>query len=144
MFKALTALHPQPDDIIAVHDAARPLLPGKVLEEVIHSAIKHGNSVVGVKRPDTVVLVEDDAMKYLNRQAIISIQTPQVFRQTLLLQAMEEAKTAGFQGTDESMLVHRTGTRVHFTDGSPLNFKVTTNEDMELFRAILKSVKTHH
>ena len=144
VLRALTSLQVQPDDIIAVHDAARPLLPGKVLEEVIHSAVKYGNSVVGIKRPDTVVLVKDETMKYLDRQALISIQTPQVFRYDLLLQAMEEAKAAGFVGTDESVLVHRTGTRVHFTEGSPLNFKVTTTEDMELFRAILKSVKTHH
>ncbi len=144
VYKALSSLNCEPDDIIAVHDAARPLLPGNVLDAVLRSASETGSSVVGLKRPDTVVYQEGGIMKYLDRQALISVQTPQVFRYSVLLKALTTAVTDRFSGTDESMLVHRTGTEVHFTEGSPLNFKVTTTEDLELFRAIIKSRTTHH
>ena len=66
-------------------------------------------------------------------------KTPQTFRYKILMDAMNRAKEDNFIGTDESMLVHRAGFEVKIVNGSSLNFKVTTDEDIKLLSMILKS-----
>jgi 2-C-methyl-D-erythritol 4-phosphate cytidylyltransferase len=64
------------------------------------------------------------------------VETPQVFRYEILLEAMKKAEEDNFIGTDESMLVHRLGYEVKIVEGSSLNFKITNIDDIKLFKIL--------
>lgn len=137
VFNALISLKADNEDFVLVHDAARPLLPQSVLDNAINTAIKKGNAVVAIKAKDTLVNGKEIIVNYINRGEISYIQTPQIFKYTTLLKAMQKARDESFLGTDESMLVTRLGETANLVQGSSLNFKITTESDVELFHQIV-------
>lgn len=137
VFNALRSLKADKNDIVIVHDAARPLLSPKVLTEAIVYAKKKGNAVVCVKAKDTLVKGGRKVESYLNRDEVFFVQTPQIFKFGELMRSMEKAYRENFYGTDESMLVQRTGRPVYITEGSIINFKATTKADIELLKTLL-------
>jgi len=137
VYNALMSIPPVHSDLlVAVHDAARPLLPIDVLSNAISDAEQYGNSVVAVKAKDTLIKLSDDFIDYVNRNEIYYIQTPQIFLYTDLIRAFTEAYKHNFYGTDESMLVSRLGVKINITNGSPFNFKITDNTDLALFEKL--------
>jgi 2-C-methyl-D-erythritol 4-phosphate cytidylyltransferase len=134
VFNALTSHNFMLSDLVVVHDAARPLLPVKVLTGAIKYAKKIGNAVVAVKARDTLAEGKGSINAYLPREIIYYIQTPQIFRYSVLKNAFDIAIIDKFIGTDESMLVHRTGEKVHIYEGSYQNIKITTKEDIDFFK----------
>ena len=139
VFNALSALYADKNDLVVVHDAARPLLPSNVLSNAIKQAKKKGNALTCIKARDTLMKADDTVKAYLNRDNVYYVQTPQIFRFVDLMQAMQFARKAKFIGTDESMLVKKIGKSVNIVEGSPFNFKVTTKSDLELFKSIVKN-----
>jgi 2-C-methyl-D-erythritol 4-phosphate cytidylyltransferase len=138
VYNALNSLSSvKPNDLIAVHDAARPLMPGNVLTSSIITAKKKGNAVVCINAKDTLVKGNKVIIEYLDRNEVFYVQTPQIFRYNDLKKAMDEAYKENFYGTDESMLVSRIGIKVNIVEGSMFNFKVTGNEDIEMVNSIL-------
>jgi 2-C-methyl-D-erythritol 4-phosphate cytidylyltransferase len=133
VFNAVKSIHADKDDIVLVHDAARPMLSPAILEESINTAIKFGAAVVAIKAKDTLFKGNDSVANYVDRNEFYYAQTPQVFKYEILFNAMQKANTEKFVGTDESMLVYRTGYAVKIVKGSSLNFKVTTEDDLKLF-----------
>jgi len=138
VYNALLSSQAEPDDLIVVHDAARALLPQEVLTNAIMTAKKKGNALVCIKAKDTLIKGDSSVKEYLNRDEVYYVQTPQIFKHKDLLKAMNKAFRENFVGTDESMLVKRIGRKVNIVEGSVFNFKVTTKEDVELFREIIK------
>ena len=145
VYNALLSVNLNKNDLIIVHDAARPLLPEKVLEEAIRCAKKNGNALVCLQAKDTLLKKTKSEHTYLNRSQIYYVQTPQIFRYDQLLSAFEQAQKEKFIGTDESMLVQRTGLsrlmpgkKINLSEGSPFNFKITTGDDLEMLKSILK------
>lgn len=136
---ALRSLNAEDDDIIIVHDAVRPLLSKEIIYDSIQKAKQFGAAVVALKAKDTLINGTDSVINYVDRNEIYYAQTPQVFKYKILMEAMKKAKEENFVGTDESMLVHRAGYEVKIVNGSSLNFKVTTDEDIKLLSMILKS-----
>ncbi len=136
VFNALSSIDAEKDDIILVHDAARPLLPQNILDNVITTTREKGNAVVAIKAKDTLVNGTDTVVNYINRGRINYVQTPQAFNFETLWDAMKRATEESFLGTDESMLVSRLGKTVNLIEGSSLNFKITTESDIELFHLI--------
>ncbi len=126
------------DDIIAVHDAARPLLSQMLLKKVIASAEKYGSGVLAVKARDTLAEGDKFIRSYAERNNIFYIQTPQVFRYRELKEAFDKAYKEKFMGTDESMLVKRAGGKVRLVESSYMNFKITTPEDIEHFKKLIQ------
>ncbi|MDO8548958.1 MAG: 2-C-methyl-D-erythritol 4-phosphate cytidylyltransferase [Ignavibacteria bacterium] len=133
---------PSPDDLITVHDAARPLLPQNVLTSVLITAKKKGNAVVCIKAKDTLVKGKQKVEEYLNRDEVYYVQTPQVFRYKDLKKALDEAYKENYYGTDESMLANRIEIKVNIVEGSVFNFKVTSKDDIEMIRKLLRN--KHH
>lgn len=136
VFNALNSISPSDDDLILVHDAARPLLEQRILNQAIETAKEYGTALVALKAKDTIVKGEDFVSEYLNRNEIFQVQTPQIFSFQVFRQAFISAKNEGFIGTDESILVHRASNPVKMVEGSSLNFKITTDSDLDLFRLI--------
>jgi 2-C-methyl-D-erythritol 4-phosphate cytidylyltransferase len=125
---------------VCVHDAARPLLPAKVLEAVLEAAAEHPAQVVAVPVKDTVKVVAADG--YVqgtpDRATLWAVQTPQVFWAEPLARAFRDALAEGFVGTDCASLLERQGVPVRVHPGSHENLKLTTPEDFLLAEAILE------
>jgi len=133
VYNALKSLNADDDDLIAVHDAARPLLQGSVLTNAIKIAKEKGNALVCIKARDTLLKGDSIVREYVDRNEMFYVQTPQIFKYKDLMKAMKKAYEKNFIGTDESMLVKEIGIDVNIVEGSALNFKVTTLEDFEMF-----------
>ena len=133
--KALTDV--SNDDLIAVHDAARPLLPQEVLTDAVEMAKQKGNSLVCIKAKDTLIKGDEVVESYLDRDEVYYVQTPQIFAYSVLMKAMKNAYENNFIGTDESMLVRQIGEKVNIVEGSVYNFKVTTADDIEMFERLV-------
>jgi 2-C-methyl-D-erythritol 4-phosphate cytidylyltransferase len=125
------------DDLIAVHDAARPLLPQNILLNAIDSAKQKGNALVCIKAKDTLIKGNKVVESYLDRDEVYYVQTPQIFPYSILMKAMKNAYKNNFVGTDESMLVRQIGEKVNIVEGSVYNFKITTADDIKLFEKLV-------
>ena len=134
---ALAALPAQPEDIVLVHDAVRPLIDAATIERTIEAVKEHGAAIVGLPAVDTIKQVERTAHSSLvtatiPREFVVLAQTPQGFRYGLLQQAFAEATADGFAGTDEASVVERAGYPVAVVPGSQVNLKITQPGDLEL------------
>lgn len=134
---ALRALPAQPDDIVLVHDAVRPLIDAATIERTIDAVAENGAAIVGLPAIDTIKQVERTAhgaiiTATIPREFIVQAQTPQGFRYGLLKNAFAEAAADGFVGTDEASLIERAGQPVHVVPGSQVNLKITQPGDLEL------------
>ncbi|MCP5062625.1 MAG: 2-C-methyl-D-erythritol 4-phosphate cytidylyltransferase [Ignavibacteriae bacterium] len=125
------------EDLVVVHDAARPLLSQELLEKSINEAKKYDSIVVAKKASDTLIKGDEIVGEYLDRTNIYYAQTPQIFRYKILLEAFRLANESNFLGTDESMLVKNANFGVRIVEGETTNFKVTTQSDLELLEHIL-------
>ena len=136
VFNALKSLQADKEDIIAVHDAVRPLLSQEILINSIEAAKTYGAAVVAMKAKDTLIKGNDAVISYIDRHEFYYAQTPQVFRYNILFEAMKKAEAENFIGTDESILVHRAGHQVKIVEGSSLNFKITSQDDIKIFEHV--------
>ena len=94
--------------------------------------------LVCIKAKDTLIKGKKFVDEYLNRDEVYYVQTPQIFKYKDLQRALGKAHSEQFVGTDESMLVKRIGKKVNIVEGSVFNFKITTKEDVEMFRRLVK------
>lgn len=136
VFNALMATEADENDMIIVHDAARPLLSQKVLTNAIIEAKTFDNVIVAIKANDTLVSGNMFVKEYLDRNSTYLVQTPQISRYKILVNAMNLAKTNSFLGTDESMLLYKASNKIKIVEGSSNNFKITTDADLDLFTNI--------
>ncbi len=124
---------------VAVHDAARPGITPSVVSNALNQAFSQGNAVCAMPSHDTLVRVVDgEIVGHLDRNEVFRIQTPQIFRLTILRQALINAAERGIVGTDEASLVRELGYRINLAEGSEINTKITTPEDLDMFEALLK------
>jgi 2-C-methyl-D-erythritol 4-phosphate cytidylyltransferase len=134
---ALAALPAEPDDIVLVHDAVRPLIDAPTIDRTIDAVALHGAAIVGMPAVDTIKQVERTAhgaliTSTIPREFVVLAQTPQGFRYGLLQHAFAEATADGFVGTDEASVVERDGHPVAVVPGSQVNLKITQPGDLEL------------
>jgi 2-C-methyl-D-erythritol 4-phosphate cytidylyltransferase len=134
---ALAALAAEPDDIVLVHDAVRPLIDTATIDRTIDAVIEFGAAIVGLPAVDTIKQVERTAhgalvTSTIPREFVVLAQTPQGFRFGLLQKAFAEATADGFVGTDEASVVERAGLPVAVVHGSQVNLKITQPGDLEL------------
>jgi 2-C-methyl-D-erythritol 4-phosphate cytidylyltransferase len=131
------AMQAVPDgvEIIVVHDAVRPLITRRLVEEVVGAAAESGAAICALPVAETVKLVRDGLVeKTLDRSGLWSVQTPQAFRADLLREAHEKARRDGVVGTDDAMLVERLGHPVRVVRGLVENVKITTPDDLRRAR----------
>lgn len=136
--KALARVKPE-IEYVCVHDAARPCIAGEWIEKVFEAATKSGAAILGLPVSSTLKRVQGDTIaETVPREGLWEAQTPQVFRRELLLEAY--AKREGFAATDDAQLVERIGQAVTVVRGSPINLKITTQEDLRLAAQALKAM----
>jgi 2-C-methyl-D-erythritol 4-phosphate cytidylyltransferase len=136
---ALERVNPE-IEYIAVHDAARPCIADEWITKVFEAAQKSGAAILGMPVGSTLKRVgsEHKIVETVSREGLWEAQTPQVFRRKLLIDAY--ARRQGFNATDDAQLVERTGHSVTIVTGSPVNLKITTQEDLRLAEQALKAL----
>ncbi|AUD12585.1 MULTISPECIES: 2-C-methyl-D-erythritol 4-phosphate cytidylyltransferase [unclassified Planococcus (in: firmicutes)] len=127
-------------EVVLVHDAARPFISPAVIRELVERANESGAAIAGVPVKDTIKKVREGVItETVDRAELWMIQTPQAFRYKLLMEAAQRAQADGFLGTDEAMLVERTGHPVQIVESTYENVKMTTPDDLIYGKAILES-----
>ncbi len=123
---------------VAVHDAARPCIADKWLEQVFEAAQRTGAAILATPIAETLKRVDGKKQitATVDRQSLWAAQTPQVFRRELLIEAY--AKRGNTPATDEAQLVERLGQAVTVVPCSAMNLKITTRDDLRLAEQVLK------
>lgn len=126
-------------EFVLVHDAARPFCPPAQVRRVAEAGRESGAALLAVRAKSTLKKVNQQNIieQTVPRAGIWEAQTPQVFSYSLLCRAHEAAERDGYTGTDDCELVERLGRPVKVIEGSELNMKLTTAQDLELARALL-------
>ncbi len=119
--------------IVAIHDAARPMVSVEIIERSIEKAERMGACIAAVPVIDTIKSAKDGIVAAtIDRSSLYSVQTPQTFRAELIRRAYECAYADGYYATDDAALVERMGEKVAVVQGSYENIKVTTPSDLEV------------
>lgn len=134
------------DDLVVIHDGIRPLVDEAVLTDVLCVAEKYGNAVTSLPYNEQIFVVnkEDEATtnEYIPRETLRRVSTPQAYKFGILDEKYHEAfeKKIGIYGSSytNTMMVEL-GETLHFAAGSDKNIKLTTKDDLETFKAYLKS-----
>ncbi len=135
-------------DIIIVHDGIRPLIEPSVLTDVVRKAEQYGNAVTSMPYNEQIFVVdekdESTTTKYIPRERIRRVSTPQAYRFDLIDEKYHEAfeKEIGIYGSSytNTMMVEL-GVTLHFAAGSDKNIKLTTQDDLEMFKGYLTNQK---
>jgi 2-C-methyl-D-erythritol 4-phosphate cytidylyltransferase len=130
-------------DLVLVHDAARPLLTTELAAATIH-ALEADESIdaviAAVPMTDTVKRVRDGVVsETLERSELWAVQTPQVFRRAALERALDVSDEILAQATDDAWLIERAGGRVGVVKASSGNLKITTPLDLAVAEMLLAS-----
>ncbi|MCF8305267.1 MAG: 2-C-methyl-D-erythritol 4-phosphate cytidylyltransferase [Ignavibacteriales bacterium] len=142
VFNGFTAIRSEENDLIVIHDAARPLLTTQILNNAIASAKIYNAVTVAVPVKDSILSGIEKVQKYVSRENLYHIQTPQIFLAKYLADAYEKGYKKDILPTDESIMVHNASYDVYICNGSSQNFKITTQEDLFIFEAILNHQKS--
>ena len=134
------------DDIVIIHDGIRPLVDETVLTDVIMKCKKYGNAVTSLPYNEQIFVVDDEksTTKFIPRETLRRVSTPQAYKFAKLDEKYHEAfeKEIGIYGSHytNTMMVEL-GERLYFANGSDKNLKLTTKDDLEMFKAYLKTDK---
>ncbi len=139
-----------PSDIIVIHDGVRPLVDDSVLTDVIRKAQEYGNAVTSMPYNEQIFVVSKDdettTTQYIPRETLRRVSTPQAYNFQLLDEKYHEAfeKKVGIYGSSytNTMMVEL-GVRLHFAAGSDRNIKLTTKDNLEMFKAFLAKEGRH-
>lgn len=135
----------QTDDMIVIHDGVRPLVDEAVLTDVLLVANKYGNAVTSMPYNEQIFVINKNdpttTNRYIPRESLRRVSTPQAYRFGLLDSKYHEAfdKKIGIYGSSytNTMMVEL-GVTLHFAAGSDRNIKLTTKDNLEMFKAYLK------
>jgi 2-C-methyl-D-erythritol 4-phosphate cytidylyltransferase len=138
VFNALHFIKEKPP-VILIHDGVRPFFDRRIVKQALQALTDCDGVVIGVPLKDTVKEMNGDVItQTLKRDALISVQTPQIFWYQPLLNAYERAMQESFYATDDSALVEWNGGKIRVIRGGYTNIKVTTPEDLAIAEAFLK------
>lgn len=121
-------------DIVLIHDGARPFVSDRIIEQGIEFAKEYGAAAPGVTPKDTIKIKNEEcfSIETPNREKLVAIQTPQVFKFNTILECHEKVKRDNIVVTDDTMVAELYGNKVYLYDGDYTNIKVTTPEDLIL------------
>lgn len=128
-------------DIVVVHDAIRPLVSEEIITDSIRMCRKKGMGVAATYIMDTIMHSENGTEGYqsINRYQIMKVQTPQSFDFQYIYDLHNKAIEKKCLGAwDNSSMLTNLGEKVYFSEGSDLNLKINTTEDVEMFKALYR------
>jgi 2-C-methyl-D-erythritol 4-phosphate cytidylyltransferase len=125
------------DGIVAIHDAARPLVSSKTIVTGFKAAEMYGNAVPAIPLTDSIRQIDSSKSIAVDRTRYCIIQTPQCFQIGILKKAYSIAEYK-IHFTDDASVVEGSGEKIHLIDGNPDNIKITTPRDFILAEALIK------
>lgn len=133
------------EDIVIIHDGIRPLIDSYVLTDVIEKAQEYGNAITSMPYNEQIFVVSKDdentTTQYIPRETLRRVSTPQAYRFDLLDEKYHEAferKIGIYKSSYTNTMMVELGVRLHFAAGSDKNIKLTTKDDLELFKGYLQ------
>lgn len=134
VYNGLKSIEDTDTDIVLIHDGARPFISNKIIDDGIKYADVYGACAPGVMPKDTIKIKNSSnfSIDTPNRDNLVAIQTPQVFKFNEILECHEKIKTSKEIVTDDTMVAEKYGYKVYLYDGEYTNIKVTTPEDLIL------------
>lgn len=144
--KALEALQDicKKGDIVIIHDAVRPMLTGDIISDCIVTCKRNGNGLSAIRCQETIVQTYDGICGNINihRDDIMRVMTPQAYFYEKALWAHKTALERGItDAVYTNTLMLDLGEKVYFSKGSTRNIKITTMEDVEIFKALYVTEK---
>ena len=130
------------ESIVAVHDAARPLVSKKLIDKLYISAANHGNAIPVIPVGETMRMVDGEHNYVVDRSQFRLVQTPQCFKTEMLLKSFHMVDYQNF--TDDSSLYQAAGHQIHLEEGEPFNIKVTHPNDFLFAEYYLQSVERNN
>ncbi|WP_294170692.1 2-C-methyl-D-erythritol 4-phosphate cytidylyltransferase [uncultured Clostridium sp.] len=127
------------EEIVLIHDGARPFVSQRIIDEGIKYARLYGASAPGVMPKDTIKIKGDNnfALSTPDRNTLVAIQTPQVFKLGIIKECHKKVKEEDIKVTDDTMVVETYGNKVYLYEGDYTNIKVTTPEDLILAEKLI-------
>lgn len=127
-------------DIVLIHDGARPFVSNKIIEDGIKFARLYGAAAPGVTPKDTIKVKDESGFskETPNRNTLVSIQTPQVFKLDIIKECHKKVKNDKIAVTDDTMVIEMYNNKVYLYEGDYTNIKVTTPEDLILAEKLVE------
>lgn len=124
-------------EIVLIHDGVRPFIEERFINNCIEDAFKFGSAALGIMPTNTISVKDEhgNIKETLKRSSLVSVQTPQCFRREIIMEAYEDFSPLC---TDDASQVIRLGKKVHITEGSSQNIKITVPEDMIIAHEYIK------
>lgn len=134
------------DDIVIIHDGIRPLVDETVLSDVIVKCQQYGNAVTSLPYNEQIFIKNDEytTNQYIPRETLRRVSTPQAYKYAKLLWGYKKAfaENIGIQGPSyTNTMMADLGETLYFASGSDKNIKITTQDDLDLFKALLNTQK---
>lgn len=136
--------HFAPTDLVLIHDAIRPMVSAEIISDCIRVAKEYGNAVTVIPCAEAMLCSEDGcaSSESYPRDHLKRTQTPQAFRIGDICDLHRRALAAGITNSVASCTLKiEMGEQVYFSAGSEKNIKLTTVEDLDIFKALLKAKK---
>ena len=127
------------EGLVAIHDGVRPFVSSQIIHESFFQASRAGNAIAAVKSKDSLRRMKDSVSEAVPREDYYLVQTPQTFRISIVKRAYEVLNPSGV--SDDATVVEKYGERINLIEGDYDNIKITTPEDVELAKLILKRRK---
>ncbi|SDA69580.1 2-C-methyl-D-erythritol 4-phosphate cytidylyltransferase [Butyrivibrio sp. INlla18] len=133
------------DDIVLIHDAIRPMVSAEIISDCIMKTKQYGNAITAIPCAEAMLTTEDGASseETYSRDKLKRTQTPQGFKLGEICELHREALKKGITGSVASCtLMIEMGKKVFFSEGSEKNIKLTTVDDIDIFKALLISKRS--
>lgn len=125
------------DDVILIHDGARPLVDESIIKDNIEACLKYDAVETVIPATDTIIMSKEGQIidEIPNRNGLYQVQTPQTFKFKLIFDAHKRFENIQI-ATDDAQLVHNLGKQVHLVKGNKKNLKITTIEDLNIMKSL--------
>ena len=137
--------HYSPDDFVLIHDAIRPMVSAEIISDSMRVANKYGNAITAIPCAEAMIQTEDGIVSVGSypRERLKRTQTPQVFRIGDICEVHRKAIECGITNSVASCtLMIEMGKQVYFSTGSEKNIKLTTVDDIDIFKALLSTSRS--
>lgn len=135
----------EPSDVVMIHDGNRCLVSGEIISDSLATFKKHGSAVAAIPCVEAVFKSKDNGISSnisIPREQLFRTQTPHTYTLEKLLWAHSQAKEKGIVNTAASCtLMQELGDKIYFSRGSEENLKITTVDDLMIFKALLHTKK---
>jgi 2-C-methyl-D-erythritol 4-phosphate cytidylyltransferase len=129
------------NELIAVHDAVRPLVSVETIKRTFEAAGNSGAAIPVLPPADSLRRVAPDGNYPVNRSEYVIVQTPQVFRSEILFEAYQQNYDPSF--TDDASVVQKAGFPISLVEGNPENIKITSPADLKMAEFLLQNPKNN-